>query len=302
VDRLDPIRERLLGRAAPSDESPAMELLAPERGAELRLSWLSRFNRLTLESHLREYPGLSLWVPATGEYIIGERWRRRDDIGEIVEVSARRGRRALITAAVERLREAGSSLVVLGNDLWPDQTRMWIELGFGQVERIVFFERALPRNRDDLDFAGLPELDIHRTGVGEIDALMAVDHASFPWLWWNSVDDFGNYLLQPDVRAYLATLDGEPVGYASYTMYRGWAHLDRLAVSQAFQGKRYGAAQLAHVLRLMVDEGARSVSLSTQEDNVQSHRLYTRFGFTKARESMNIYGKALEDGPAPTAG
>jgi ribosomal protein S18 acetylase RimI-like enzyme len=116
------------------------------------------------------------------------------------------------------------------------------------------------------------------------------------------VDDFGNYLLQPDVRAYLATLDGEPVGYASYTMYRGWAHLDRLAVSQAFQGKRYGAAQLAHVLRLMVDEGARSVSLSTQEDNVQSHRLYTRFGFTKARESMNIYGKALEDGPAPTAG
>jgi ribosomal protein S18 acetylase RimI-like enzyme len=133
--------------------------------------------------------------------------------------------------------------------------------------------------------------------VGDIDTLASVDHASFPWLWWNSVDEFGNYLLLPDVRAYLAKVDGESVGYASYTMYSGWAHLDRLAVAQAQQGKRFGAAQLAYVLRLMVGEGARSVGLSTQENNVQSHRLYGGFGFTRTRDSMYIYGKALEDTP-----
>ena len=298
MDRLDPLRDRLLGRAAPNDEAPVIEPLTPESASHLRLPWLSRFNHDSLVAHLRENPGLSLSVPTTGEYVVGERWRRRDDIGAIVEVTARRGRRALITAITERMREVGNKLVVVSNDTWPDQTRMWLELGFGPVERIVFFERELPRRPDELDFPGLPEIEIVRAGVGDIDPLLRVDHDSFPWLWWNSVDEFGNYLLMPDVRAYLALSGGEPAGYASYTMYNGWAHLDRLAVTQADQGKRFGAAQLAQALRLMAGEAARSVALSTQENNVQSHRLYRGFGFKQTRDSLYIYGKPLEETPA----
>ena len=177
-------------------------------------------------------------------------------------------------------------------------TRRACGAAFGPVERIVFFERDLPRTPDDLAFAGLPDLDIRRAGPGDIEALVRVDHDSFPWLWWNSIDEFGNYLLLPDVRAYLARHDGEPVGYASYTMYNGWAHLDRLAVSAAHQGRRFGAAQLVRPLTLMVGEGARSVALSTQENNVQSHRLYRGFGFKQSRDSMYIYGKPLEGVPA----
>jgi ribosomal protein S18 acetylase RimI-like enzyme len=297
---LDPLRERLLGRGAPSDESPDIQPLIPENAAGLRLPWLSRFNQDTLLAHLREHPGMSLWVPATGEYVVGERWRRRDDIGSIVEVTARRGRRALIIALVERMRAAGDKLVVVSNDAWLDQTRMWLELGFGPVERIVFFERDLPRTVEEIDTPGLPDLDIRRAGLGDIEALVRVDHDSFPWLWWNSIDEFGNYLLLPDVRAYLAWDGREPVGYASYTMYAGWAHLDRLAVATPHQGKRLGAAQLVHALKLMVSEGARSVALSTQENNVQSHRLYRGFGFRQTRDSMYIYGKQLEGLTATT--
>ena len=298
MDRLDPLRERLLGRAAPSDEAPSIEPLSLENAGSLRMPWLSRFNHASLEAHLSEQPGLSLWVPATGEYILGERWRRRDDIGAIAEVTARRGRHALISAVVELLGEQGSKLVVLGNDAWPDQTRMWLDLGFGPVERIVFFERELPRDPASDAFGQLPQLEIRRSGLGDLDALVRVDHDSFPWLWWNSIDEFGTYLLLPDVRAYLALAEGEPVGYASFTMYNGWAHLDRLAVVHACQGRRYGAAQLAHALHLMVGEGARSVALSTQENNVQSHRLYRGFGFKQTRDSMYIYGKPLEGMPA----
>ncbi|HET9494810.1 MAG TPA: GNAT family N-acetyltransferase [Chloroflexia bacterium] len=294
MSRLDPLRERLLGRAAPSDESPIIEPLTHEALAGLRLSWLSRFNASTLAAHLEEHPGLSLWVPATGEYIVGERWRRRDDIGGIVEVTARRGRQALIEALTGLLHAAGSKLVVLGTDVWPDQTRMWLDLGFGAVERIVFFERDLPRRAGELEFPGVPDLGIERAGLDDIDALVSVDHASFPWLWWNNADEFDNYLVLPDVRAYMALDGGQPVGYASYTMYNGWAHLDRLAVVQAHQGRRFGAAQLVHALRLMVEEGARSVSLSTQENNVQSHRLYRGFAFKQSRDSMYIYGKELD--------
>jgi ribosomal protein S18 acetylase RimI-like enzyme len=294
VSTLDPLRERLLGRAVPSDESPVIEPLSPEALEGLRLSWLSRFNTNSLAAHLEQNAGLSLWVPTTGEYIIGEHWRRRDDIGSIVEVTGRRGRRALIDAAVERMRGEGNKLVVLGNEVWPDQTRMWLDAGFGPVERIVFFERDLPKRPEDLAFSGLPELQMRRAGFDQIDTLVSVDHDSFPWLWWNSPDEFGNYLLLPDVRAYLAWDGAEAVGYASYTMYNGWAHLDRLAVTQAHQGRRFGAAQLVHALRQMADDGARSVSLSTQENNVKSHRLYRGFAFKQSRDAMYIYGKALE--------
>lgn len=294
MSTLDPLRERLLGRSVPSDPSPVIEPLTPEALAVLRLSWLSRFNPSSLAAHLDENPGLSLWVPATGEYLVGEHWRRREDIGAIVEVTGRRGRHALITAAVERMRGEGKKLVVLGNDVWPDQMRMWLDHGFGPVERIVFFERDLPRRPEELVFPGLPDLQIERASLSEMDALVDVDHESFPWIWWNSVDEFGNYLLLPDVRAYLAWDGVEAVGYASFTMYNGWAHLDRLAVRQSYQGRRFGAAQLAHALRLMVEEGARSVSLSTQENNIQSHRLYRGFGFKQSRDSMYIYGKPLD--------
>ena len=83
------------------------------------------------------------------------------------------------------------------------------------------------------------------------------------------------------------------MGYTSFTMYRGWAHLDRVAVIESEQGRRLGAAQLAYTLGMMRDSGAASVGLSTQESNVRSHALYKKFGFKQTREQMNFYGVDL---------
>jgi ribosomal protein S18 acetylase RimI-like enzyme len=105
----------------------------------------------------------------------------------------------------------------------------------------------------------------------------------------------GMYLIMEDVSVYVARAGGEPVGYASYTMYNGWAHLDRLAVIEARQGMGYGAAQLAHVMRAMQATGAKNVGLSTQEHNAQSHRLYRRFDFKLGREALGIYGRPTKD-------
>jgi ribosomal protein S18 acetylase RimI-like enzyme len=99
----------------------------------------------------------------------------------------------------------------------------------------------------------------------------------------------------PEVYVFLAKLANEPIGYASFTMYSGWAHLDRLAVVQSVQGRGYGAAQLAHALGTMIGLCARSVSLSTQEHNTQSQRLYSRFGFRVGRDAMGLYGRALRE-------
>jgi ribosomal protein S18 acetylase RimI-like enzyme len=76
-------------------------------------------------------------------------------------------------------------------------------------------------------------------------------------------------------------------------MYNKWAHLDRLAVIEVQQGRGFGAAQLQYLLGVMQSMSANSVNLSTQEDNLRSHRLYRSFGFQQSTEKMGFYGLDL---------
>src|SRR5690348_13897942 len=87
---LDPLRARFPWSTPLSDENPDIEPLWPEDLGGLRLPWLSKFSSETRDIQRRANPGMALSVPNTGEYIVAERWRRRDDIGHIVEVTARR--------------------------------------------------------------------------------------------------------------------------------------------------------------------------------------------------------------------
>jgi ribosomal protein S18 acetylase RimI-like enzyme len=249
--------------------------------------------------YVSENPGKSLRVAGTNEYLVGERWRGRDDIANIVEVAARHNKRALVDEWIARVASGGEvAMALVAQEVWRDDARLFEQLGFGLVEKIVFFERSLPTRFDWGAFAleqEFPLLELELVTVADIEPLLAVDHNSFPWLWWNSRDEMGTYMSMPEVSVYLAKLRREPVGYASFTMYNGWAHLDRLAVVHEAQGRGYGASQLAFALGQMVKKGARSVALSTQENNTQSHRLYKRFGFQLGRDPMAIYGRALRE-------
>lgn len=278
---------------ARSDDRPEIEPLTPAAVRELRLPWLSRFNTQLLAHHLHERPGHALWVPRTGEYIVWEPWRRRGDIANVLEVTARRGRDALIEEMVSAAQRQGYGLALCGDEVWRDHTKVWLGHDFTQIERIVFFRRELRDGLAGLDPASFPALVIRRATLTHMDELMLVDHDSFPWMWWNSYEEFETYLQMGKVYAYIAYLDDVPVGYASFTMYEGWAHLDRLAVASGYQGRRLGASQLLTVLHRMRELGAGSVGLSTQEDNTQSHRLYRAFGFKQQSDTMTFYGRKL---------
>jgi ribosomal protein S18 acetylase RimI-like enzyme len=296
VGSLDPLRPRFPWSVQPSDESPEIAPLTLADVRDLRLPWLSRFSTDTLTAHLQANPGKALWVPRTGEYIVAERWRRRDDIANIVEVTARRGKAALVREIVERLRASGCRLALLSDEAWNDQPRLYADLGFALLEKIVFFQRDLKLDaRFPVDADRMPALDYRVAEPSDLDLLIYLDHNSFPWLWWNSHEDMSAYMLMDGVSVYLARAENEPVGYASFTMYNGWAHLDRLAVISANQGRKYGAAQLAHAMESMSLLGATHVGLSTQDNNIQSHRLYKGFGFKQTRDSLGIYGLAVGD-------
>ncbi len=297
MSNTDTLRSRLLWGSAPSDEQPVIEPLTPQNARDLRLPWLSRFNASTLTAHLVANPGMALWVPRTGEYALAEPWRRRSDIAQIAEVTARKGKAALVRALTERLREQGNRMVLLSDDVWRDQSKLYADLGFAPIERIVFFQRNLPNGEcgmGNAEYNSIPHLQYHVCTLHDLELLLQLDHASFPWLWWNSRDEFEAYLQMPGVHVYSASYEGQPVGYASYTICDGWAHLDRLAVIESHQGRKFGAAQLLHSLNHIIALGARSVSLSTQQTNAQSHRLYEGFGFRQTRDHMDMYGMRLD--------
>ena len=280
---LDPLRSRLPWGAQISDEGPEIVPLTSSQVRDVRLPWLSHFSSETLIAHLHANPGRALWVPRTSEYIVAERWRHRDDIANIVEVTARKGKAALVSAMVASLHALGNRLVLLSDDAWNDQPRLYSDLGFSQIEKIVFFQRDLRDGGAPGALGELPMLDYKIAEQDDIDTLIKIDNNSFPWLWWNSREDMSLYMAMEGVRVYLARAAGEPVGYASFTMYNGWAHLDRLAVIEGQQGRKYGAAQLSNAMQTMVMLGANHVGLSTQENNLQSHRLYQGFGFRQTR-------------------
>src|SRR6476620_7500644 len=135
---IDQLRARF-GWHAESDENPDIEPLTLEAARNLRLPWLSRFSPQTLRAQIEVQPDYSLWVPATGEFIVGEPWRRRRDIGSIVEVSARKGKPALVRDLVTKMHSRGNRLVMLADDVWRDETRLYMRLGFEKIQTIVFF-------------------------------------------------------------------------------------------------------------------------------------------------------------------
>ncbi|HYP42227.1 MAG TPA: GNAT family N-acetyltransferase [Chloroflexia bacterium] len=276
-----------------SDEHPVIEHLHAANARDVRLPWFSHFSANTLTSHLTAHPGMALWVPKTGEYAVAEPWRRRSEIAQLVEVTARKGKPALLTALLDRLREMDYRLVVISDESWHDDARLYSSLGFAHLEKVVYFQKDLRGRWEETLPSGLPDLQFSLLSLRELDVLLEVDHASFPWLWWNSRDELEMYVQMGGVYVYGAFVGGEPIGYASFTLYNGWAHLDRLAVVVQHHGKGYGASQLAHVLRAMSLLKASSATLSTQQNNVKSQKLYQRFGFKLAPDMINLYGLEL---------
>lgn len=248
--------------------------LLAENIERLKLGWSSYFRQRTLEQHLRDQPNLSFQVKGTREYIIGDCWRHRSEIGYIVEVSGRRHRDQLVCTLLDTFQSLGCQLVIVSQQEQVDNLKFYRELGFKPIERVIFYElRRLDHHYD------VRPVDIVPYRHDKFDELLALDNQAFPWLWWNSPEEFESYLALPNVQLYLAQDAEKLVGYFSCSLYHGWGHLDRLAVAPDVQGKGFGAAQLAAAVYLLRRHDMRRMTLTTQEDNKRSRRLYESFGF-----------------------
>jgi len=123
---------------------------------------------------------------------------------------------------------------------------------------------------------------------------LKIDHAAFPWVWWNEPPEFLEYSEAPGVEMFIGRLDGRPVACLGITAYLGWGHIDRVAVLPELQGRGLGTDAVRFALRRLAASGAKRVGLSTQKGNIASQRVYERLGFRRAvTNDYRLYGKVL---------
>ncbi|MGI9253116.1 MAG: GNAT family N-acetyltransferase, partial [Thermomicrobiales bacterium] len=155
--------------------------------------------------------------------------------------------------------------------------------GLVELERIITYE--LRRGNQRYPAASNEPIRFIRADpsrADHLDALLAIDESAFPWLWWNTPEEFVHYGDQMGVELYFGLLGDQPVSYCGFTVFLGWAHLDRIAVRPDLQQHGIGRETLAFVVRELFGIMIDRIGLSTQDYNQRSRRLYEAFGFRRS--------------------
>lgn len=232
------------------------------------------------------------------QYAVATPWRHRADIAELLEVSRGDRRSLLVEMISSLLAQQGVRLLVLDYGLGALDPRFFRAEGFSLIERILEFERPdLP-----VDAYRAKDLVVRRYRPEDQEVVLELERESFPWLWWNSPEEWSSYLASKEVEVFVGCVGSQVVGYAGLVVYGREGHLDRLAIRESEQGKGYGATLLSHALDRMRERGAKRIALTTQETNERSQSLYTRNGFRRSRWTYEIHGKWLDETDQPPAG
>ena len=273
------------------------QVLTPDALRRIRLDLHPRLSASEALAILESRPHTSFWLPDSEEFILVDAWRRRTEMSSIHTFGAFANEDLLMSAVMSAAREDGQAAMVVVDINEIRKPEFFARHGFGIVEEIVTY--AHPDLRSAVEAMPPPRLTFQRLKDADEDLLarvIEVDHAAFPWFWWNSPAEFAEYLDYPGVEVWVGSLDGTVVGYAGMTRYHGWAHLDRIATRPSVQGQGYGREMLHHMMREAARHGARSLALSTQFNNRQSRHLYERSGFEATpRDDYAIHIASFDD-------
>jgi [ribosomal protein S18]-alanine N-acetyltransferase len=157
--------------------------------------------------------------------------------------------------------------------------------GFSSHQSIVMLER---QHQDPLE-SSLPDGFSIRTMLQyDLPAVAEVDQAGFELLWQNSLASLE--LAYPQAAlATVAEADGRVVGYQLSTRNPFGAHLARLAVLPALQGRGVGRALIADLVQRAQRHGMFRLTVNTQSDNAASLALYKKTGFLETGERYPVY-------------
>lgn len=208
-------------------------------------------------------------------------WVRLAAVDEALDVD--RWLDLALPPVLHRLRRRGTRRLA-----WMDY-RGWAEphlraRGFRLLTEVMTLVKA-DRDAPDVDGTGF-----RLRPASETDArtIVAVDRAAFRPHWWRSEATIRRRAYTVS-RFTVAECAGAVIGYTERELRAPTAHLNRIAVCPAHQGRGVGAKLLYEALHDLWQGGAEEVSLNTQRDNRRSLRLYCRFGFAPTGDVAAVW-------------
>ncbi|HYI14715.1 MAG TPA: GNAT family N-acetyltransferase [Thermomicrobiales bacterium] len=272
-----------------------IRILTPDDVRTLRMPWDGRYTEREIREIVTAGPRISVFNRRTGEFLIGGPWRHRVEIATILELAATAGAIDLIHAFTEACAQEGIELVVASEQAERRKREFYAGALLDPVEDIVVYEmakvRPAPPRLNGLRFESLDP-----DSIDQFEGLLELDHASFPWLWWNSADEFLEYASAPGVQIDVGRDEsGRVIAYTGTTRFRTWGHLDRIAVAPDLQGRGLGKAALDWAVMALARSGAKRIGLSTQARNTRSRQLYDSYGFRRsASHDYRIYARRTD--------
>ena len=102
----------------------------------------THFTARLLRQHLERFPHLGWMVHENGDYIVGDYWKERPEIGLIMESSPSPQRAELAARLLQSYQETGSDLVVLSDREVRHALKLYQDMGFEILEDVVCYDRA----------------------------------------------------------------------------------------------------------------------------------------------------------------
>lgn len=189
--------------------------------------------------------------------------------------------------------------------LWPAAREEIARAGGAKVAAIAiqpWFQNLLAASRFEnrqqivlLEWRYQPTAARETTGIrirkmteADLPEVEKTDAASFDPLWQNPLETLRRAYAQA-LSATVAENGNDIIGYQISTGGGQRAHLARLAVHPAVQGKGAGRALLNDLFVFLTYMGISRLSVNTQSDNQASLSLYQRMGFTRTGEQYPVY-------------
>ena len=274
------------------ESGEAVRTLTPADIGKLAISSHPQLQDGDAEAMVIQAPGLSKWHPQSGEFVLVTPWRHRSEIPTIGVNAAFGHEDELVSAVLDASEKQGAAAFVLLETYESRRPAFYEKHGLERIEQIITYEHTQPerflvslRDRRQQFFQLTGESGALGTKILELD------HSAFPWLWWNSAEEFTSYLRLPNTGIWAGMIEGEVVSYVGFTHYRNWSHLDRIAIRPDVQRQGYGREALHFAVERMVEHGATTVALSTQGNNAASRRMYESVGFRATPEhDYDVYG------------